>query len=174
VDGSEYRIPIQWFRCKACRKTFSYLPPFLARYKPYCIQIVSPLIEAYLTTPYSLFHILYEKFPYSILEYRSLRLCLISLKAKIAYNLVLEELLEINPLWEHQEDPRFLGTPTYFKKKALEAGERILELYRLFLIMEHYLAVAQAKFTQAELPVNSWLLFAANQILFISTYSSIF
>jgi transposase-like protein len=44
VDGSKYLIPIQRFRCKTCGKTFSC---FLSRYNPYCIQVISPLIEAY-------------------------------------------------------------------------------------------------------------------------------
>lgn len=175
IDLDEIRqlIPVQRFLCKVCGKTFSFLPPFLARYKPYCIQAVSPLIETYLNSPLSLFKILYEKFYNSIMEYRSLRLYLNNLIARshIIYSLVLRELLEISPSWNHHEDPRFLETPSQLKRKVSMKG--LLELYQVFLVMEHYITVAEARFPEMEFPDGAWLILA-NHILFLDTYSTIF
>ena len=148
-------------------------PPFLARYKPYCIQVVSPLIEAYLNSPLSLFKIIHEKYFHFPIEYRALCLYLKTLIARthIIYSSVLRELVEINPSWNHHEDPRFLEIPSHLKKKALREG--LLELYHLFLIMEHYIAVAEARFSEMKFPHSAWLVLA-NNILFLNTYSTIF
>lgn len=145
----------------------------MTRYKPYCIQAVSPLIEAYLNTPVSLFKIIHEKYYHFPIEYRSLRLYLktLTVRTHIIYSSVLRELVEINPSWNHHEDPRFSEIPSHLKKKALRKG--ILGLYHLFLIMEHYIAVAKARFSEIEFPPSAWLVLA-NHILFLNTYSTIF
>jgi hypothetical protein len=145
----------------------------LARYKPYCIQVVSAPIEAYLNTPLSLFKIIHEKYALLPIEYRSLRLCLkkLAARAHLIYSFALRELVEINPSWNHHEDPRFLEIPSHLKKKTLR--KEILELYHLFVMMEHYMAVAKAKFSQSPFPASSWLVLA-NHILFLNTYATIF
>ncbi|MFQ5868139.1 MAG: DUF6431 domain-containing protein, partial [bacterium] len=71
LNSERFTIPIQRFRCKNCNKTFSYLPPFLVRYRPYLLELFSPLITEYLTTSYSLSQLLYKKYCESPLSYRT-------------------------------------------------------------------------------------------------------
>jgi len=168
-------ILIQRFLCKICGKTFSFLPPFLVRYKVYCIQAVSPLIETYLTTSSSLFYIIHNKYPDSILSYHCFCSYLTTLvaKSKIIYQLVLKEFPQINHLEKSSQYPSLSESPSFLKKKVSKRGKELLKLYHLFLIMKFYLKAAWAKFPDKRYPPCSWLLLT-NQILFLNNYSTIF
>jgi hypothetical protein len=107
------------------------------------------------------------------MEYRCVRSYLNSLlsKARVIYSFVLSELLQLNPSWNHHQDPRLLQTPSHLQNKA--SSKPLSELYQLFVIIEHYMAVAQARFPEIKFPHRCWLVLA-NHILFLNTYSTIF
>jgi hypothetical protein len=155
------------------QKDFFIPTPFLARYKPYCIQVVSPIIETYLTTSLSITSIVDKKYPYLPIDYRSVRLCIRNLISKMddIYPLVMSELFQSNLSWNLSDDLLFLEIPAVLNKKLLKTGS--LDLHRFFVIMEHYMASLQTKTPNYQFPHSSWLLLA-NHLLFTNTYSTIF
>jgi transposase-like protein len=171
--GEGHLIPIRRFRCKSCKKTFSYLPPFLARYKPFCIQVVSPILETYLTTTLSLTNIVDVKYPNLPIDYRSARLCIKHFVSKLddIYSLVMTEMVKSDFSWNLSEDLRFLEIPDHLKKKLPKRG--FLDLYRFFVLMRHYISVVQSRNLELRLLHSPWLLLA-NYVLFIKDYSTIF
>ena len=148
-------------------------PPFLTRYKPYCIQVVSPIIETYLTTSLSITSIVDKKYPYLPIDHRSVHLCIRNLISKMddIYSLVMPELFKSDLSWNLSDDLIFLEIPAVLNKKLLKRG--CLDLYRFFVIMEHYISSIQTRTLNYQFPHSSWLLLA-NHFLFINTYSTIF
>ena len=155
------------------QQDFFLPPPFLSRYKPYCIQVVSPIIETYLTTALSLTNIVDVKYPDLPIDYRSVRLCINNFVSKLGdiYSMVMTELAKSNFSWNLSEDLRFLEIPDQLKKKLPKRG--FLDLYRFFVIMEHYISAVQTRKFELRFLHSSWLLLA-NYILFIENYSTIF
>ena len=173
LEGTKHKIPIQRFRCKICGKTFSYLPPFLSRYKPYCIHVVSPLIDANLTTPVSLSKLFHERYWNLPIEYQSIRLYLNNLVAKSQqiYSLLLSEFKKSEKSLSVDGDFHFIETPSYFKEKAFKKG--LADLYRVYVITNEYLATTRTNVGKMILSHSSWLVLV-NYILFQKTYSTIF
>jgi transposase-like protein len=171
--GEQHLIPIRRFRCKTCKKTFSYLPPFLARYKPFCIQVVCPILETYVTTTLSLSKIVDVKYPDLPIDYRSVRSCIRHFVSKLGdiYSLVMTELVKSDFSWDLSKDLRFLQIPDPLEKKLPNRG--FLDLYRFFVLMGHYISVVQTRRSQLRLLQSPWLLLA-NYILFVRSYSTIF
>lgn len=147
--------------------------PFLTRYKPYCIQVVSPIIETYLTTTLSLANIVNVKYPELPIDYRSVCLCIKNFISKMddIYSLIMTELVEADLSWNLREDLRFLEIPNHLKRKLPK--KRFLDLYRFFLIMEHYTSAVRSRKLEIRFLHSPWLLLA-NYILFINNYSTIF
>ena len=118
-------------------------PPFLTRYKPYCIQVVSPIIETYLSTPLSLNAIVDKKYPYLPIDHRSVRLYIKNLLSKVhdIYSLIMTEIFKSDLSWRLSEDLRFLEIPDHLKKRL--AKRELCDLYRFSVIMNHYISTTQ-------------------------------
>jgi len=87
------------------------------------------------------------------------------------YSLVMSELFKSDLSWNLSDDLIFLEIPAVLNKKLLKRG--CLDLYRFFVIMEHYIASIQTRTLNYQFPQSSWLLLA-NHFLFTNTYSTIF
>jgi len=90
---------------------------------------------------------------------------------EVIYSLAMTELFEFDLPWNLNEDLRFLEIPSHLVNKAVRPG--VLDLYRLFMIMNHYISAAQARAPDNKLPPSPWLLLA-NYIFFLNTYSTVF
>ena len=121
-------------------------PPFLTRYKPYCIQVVSPIIETYLKTPLSLNAIVDKKYPYLPIDHRSVRLYIKNLLSKVhdIYSLIMTEIFKSDLSWRLSEDLRFLEIPDHLKKKL--AKRELCDLYRFSVIMDQTNRITTGKY----------------------------
>ena len=155
------------------QKDFFVPAPFLTRYKPYCIQIVAPIIETYLTTAISLSSIVDKKYPDLPIDYRSVRLCINNFITKMddIFSLVMTELASSDLSWNLSEDLQFLVVPDHLKKKSRKSG--FIGLYRFFLVMEHYISAIRTRKLGLPSLRSPWLLMA-NSILFMSKYTTVF
>lgn len=116
--GKIKKIPIRRFRCKKCKRTFNYLPPFLIAFKQYDLGSLGPSLlkifeqgAAYLkATP--------EKIDFStIFRYTQYYLC----KSKQIYEKMKEHLLRWLPSIQYEKDKSF-QFDRYANKLELKRG----------------------------------------------------